>query len=227
MIPDRCTARARRLLMLAALLVGCADDTGLRLLDLEGPVGQVVSPGPWALVVLTDGVVPQVVARVDEGPELTLPLEALGAGQFGGLLPTAPVGAFVSYRAIAGDETLPLAGPRRVEVIARPIEIVEDPPSDCLLAFRRPLAGQRLTLAEHDSAPQAGLQLTVLLETDLPGGHPVRLLVDDVGYAGVAGGGRVAFGAVTLPPGERILRADTYAPNAGRMCSVEIGVEVE
>ena len=236
------SARFPALLLAWLALSACAEDPRRVLVDLEGPRGTVTAPGPWGVAVLTDGTTPRLWVAVDEGAFSETALEAIGGGQFVGALPAAPVGTVLGYYSTAGDEALPPAGaegPRRVTVVAAALPIADaGPPGECTLRFRRPREGDRLSEATDDGAPQAGLQVTVQVETDLPPGHAVRLRLDDVGHAGRVGqgfgpgleeelgAGIVAFEAVTLPPGERTLIADAIPPGGGEACTAAITVTV-
>lgn len=218
-----------RLLALALLagLAACADDDARALIDLEGPRGTATAPGPWGIAVLTDGTTPRLWIGGDAGDLTEAPLAAIGGGQFTGALPAAPVGSVLRYAVTAADETLPPDGPRRVTVVAPPRpEADAGPPATCRLAFRRPRDGDRLAEATDDGAPQAGLQLTVQVDAELPDGHPVRLRIGDAGHAGTVGQGLAAFAAVTLPPGEVTLVADAV-PAGGEPCEAAITVTVE
>lgn len=212
-------------------LAACADDPGPRVLDLEGPRGRAVAPGPWLVEVLVSEGAPVVWLAIDDGPFERLPLVDRGAGRFAGLVPGAPVGTALRYYAQIGDalepETAP-AVPRTARVVALATEPDAAPtPPPCALRFRRPLAGDRLRPPEDDGAPQAGLQITVVVETSLPDGAPVRLLVqEEEGAAAEAEGGVVAFEAVTLPPGAVRLTAEA-TPRGGEPCAAEVTVSVE
>lgn len=217
----------------AGVALGCADDLGRVLVDLEGPRGEVEAPGPWGVAVLTDGTAPTLFAARDGGGAAAgfevVPLDAIGGGQFVGALPAAPVGAVIRYYAEAGGDALPPGGadaPRRVEVIARRVIADAAPPGTCALRFTRPADGARLSAAQDDNAPQAGVQITARVETDLPGGHAVRLRVGDVGYAGVVEQGVVAFAPVTLPAGEVTLVVDAVPPGGGMPCEAAVMVVV-
>lgn len=236
------SARLPALLLAWLALSACAEDARRVLVDLEGPRGTVTAPGPWGVAVLTDGTMPRLWVAVDEGAFTEAALEAIGGGQFRGALPAAPVGTVLGYYTTAGGEALPptgAEGPRRVTVVAPPLPITDaGPPGECTLRFRRPRDGDRLSEATDDGAPQAGLQITVQVEADLPPGHAVRLRLDDVGHAGRVGEGLgegagqgfgpglVAFEAVTLPPGERTLIADAIPPGGGAPCTATITVTV-
>jgi len=181
------------------------------------------------MTVLTDGTLAQAFVAVEPAPLAPLPLVEVVGGRFEGIVPDQPVGAVILYYARAGDETLPAAGaaqPHRFEVVARS-EAPDAAPvaAGCALRFRRPLDGERLAMAD-DAAPQAGLQLTVVVETNLPDGVVASLRAGEVGYAGRAGAGVVAFEAVTFPAGGVRLRAEGRAPG-GRPCAAEISVRVE
>lgn len=223
----------RRALAGALLVVGvaaCADDLGRVLVDLEGPRGEVEAPGPWGVAVLTDGTTPTLWIARDDAPFETAPLDAIGGGQFVGALPAAPVGAVIRYYATAAADALPPGGadaPRRVTVVARPLTVDAAPPATCALRFTRPTDGARLSAADDDNAPQAGVQITVRVETDLPGGHAVRLRNGETGYAGVVEQGVVAFAPVTLAPGEATLIADAIAPGDGLPCEAAVTVVLD
>ncbi|MCB9528762.1 MAG: hypothetical protein R3F65_02235 [bacterium] len=214
-------------LALVAALTACADDDGRVLIDLEGPRGTATAPGPWGVAVLTDGTRPRLWIGGEAGDLSEAPLAAIGGGQFTGVLPTAPVGAVLRYAVTAAGESLPPDGPRRVTVVAPPMpEADAGPPPTCRLAFRRPRDGDRLSEAADDGAPQAGLQVTVQVEAELPEGHPVRLRIGDDGHAGAVGQGLAAFAAVTLPLGEVTLVADAV-PTGGEPCEATITVTVD
>lgn len=218
-------------LALTLALAACAEDGAIRLLDAEGPRGTVPPPGPWGIAVLTDGAAPRVWWAVGEGGFVELALDAAGDGQFVGRLPPAGAGTTFAWYAELGPERLPPGGaeaPYRFAVVD-PTEVDAGPPSTCRLVFTRPLDGQRITEADDDNAPQAGIQLTVRVGADLPPGHAVRLTVGDASYAGRIGvgeaePGEVAFAGVTLGGGSQTLIADAVAPG-GAPCSAEVVVQ--
>jgi len=220
-------ASAFALGLCAALLLGAAgcDDVAPRvLLDLEGPRGEAEAPGPWTIAILTDGTVPRLFIAVDEDGFSTRPVTAAGAGQFVGVVPPLPVGTSIRYYAEAGGETAPAAGPRVVEIVAPRGPEPDASVGRCGLSFRAPLDGQQLREGVDDTAPQSGLQFTVIVDTDLPDGHPLRLEVETMGYADVVGVGQVGFRDVTMPTGEVRLRA--HGRRDGGTCEAEITVFV-
>ena len=163
-------ASAFALGLCAALLLGAAgcDDVAPRvLLDLEGPRGEAEAPGPWTIAILTDGTVPRLFIAVDEDGFSTRPVTAAGAGQFVGVVPPLPVGTSIRYYAEAGGETAPAAGPRVVEIVAPRGPEPDASVGRCGLSFRAPLDGQQLREGVDDTAPQSGLQFTVIVDTDL------------------------------------------------------------
>jgi hypothetical protein len=207
-----------------ASLFGCDEDSGRVLFDLEGPRGQVEVPGPWTVAVLTDGTRPALLVAVDDGEFAARSVAEAGRGHYVGTIDALPVGAFFHYYAKAGAESLPVGSPRTVEVVAPRAPSADAGVGRCTLTFRYPRADQRLTERSDDSAPQAGLQVTVILETDLPDGHPVRLEVEGTAYAEIAGAGQVGFRDVTLASGEVRLRAD--GRRQGGDCVSEVTVFV-
>jgi len=220
-------ASATALGLWAALLFGAAgcDDAASRvLLDLEGPRGEVEAPGPWTIAILTDGTDPQLFVAVDDDGFAPRPVTAVGAGQFVGVVPPLPVGTIFRYYAEAGGETYPGDGPRNVEVVAPRGPTPDAGVGGCSVSFRVPVDGQRLSEDADDTAPQSGLQFTVIVDTDLPDGHPLRLEVETTGYADVVGVGQVGFRDVTMPPGEVRLRA--HGRRDGAPCEAEITVFV-
>ncbi len=220
--------RALALMGLVLLAVGCDDDAGGYPIDVEGPRGRAPLPGPWPVRVLTDGPVPTLYFAVDDGGFTPLPLGASGGGLFEGALPAQPAGVRLRYYVQVGDRAEPprgSAGPFAAVVAAvaeRPADA--GPAGACALAFRHPVDGQVLD-ARDDGAPQAGLQLTVVVRSNLPDGTAARLEVEGAGYAGAAGGGVVAFEGVTMPPGEVALAVDAVAPG-GEPCAASITVTV-
>lgn len=205
-------------------LAGCADDTPARLLDLEGPEGRVPAPGPWAVEVLARTDALELRAQVGEGAFGAVPLTRAGDGRFVGQLGDQRVGTRVRYFVTGRGERLPEEGVRAFEVVATGAGPDAAPASGgCALAFRTPRDGARLG-PDDDAAPQAGLQLTVVVETNLDDGTPVRLDVDGTGYAGEARGGVVAFGDVAFGPGLHVLTAEGRRPG-GPPCAAAIRVE--
>lgn len=220
--------RALALAWVVVLGVGCDEGAGGRPIDVEGPRGRALLPGPWPVRVLTDGPAPTLYFAVDEGAFVALPLGASGGGLFEGALPAQAEGARLRYYVQVDDLTEPPRGataPFAAQVVA-PTAAAPDagPGGPCALDFRHPVDGQVLD-ARDDGAPQAGLQLTVVVRSNLPDGTAARLEVEGVGYAGAAGGGVVAFEGVTMPPGEVELEADAVAPG-GEPCAATITVTV-
>jgi len=204
--------------------IGCDDVAPRVLLDLEGPRGMVDASGPWTIAVLTDGTRPALFVAVDDESFAAIPITAAGTGQFVGAVDPLPAGSQFRYYAEAGGEKMPTGTPRQVTVV-----VPRGPKPDaglgrCRVSFRAPLEGQMLDEQIDDSAPQSGLQLTVIAETDLPDGHPVRLDVEGVGYADEVGAGQVGFRDVTLPVGEATLRL--HGRRDGGDCEAEITVLV-
>ncbi len=195
------------------------------MIDLEGPRGVAVAPGPWPVGVQTEGPEPRLEVVID-GVVSAVPLSDEGLGRYVGLLPDAPLGARFTYQALLDDSAEP-PSPRGVEVVAEaPLSDAGVVAQPCTMSFQRPLEGAVLG-ADDDSAPQAGLQLRVVVETNLPAGTPARLLVDgERGYAGLAGAGVVAFVNVDVEEGEHRLLADAW-PAGGRRCGVGITLRVE
>jgi hypothetical protein len=216
---------AAPLLGLALLCpAGCADDTSARLLDLEGPEGRTPAPGPWPVRALARAGEVELHVQAGDGGVGAVPLSAEGGDRFAGLIDDQPPGTRVRYYATAAGERLPPEGAYVFEVVAPAAGAdAGATPGDCALAFRAPRDGARLG-PEDDAAPQAGLQLTVVVETNLDDGTPARLDVDGAGHAGVAGGGVVAFADVTLAPGPHVLTAEGRRPG-GPPCAAAIRVE--
>ncbi|MCB9540441.1 MAG: hypothetical protein H6704_29845 [Myxococcales bacterium] len=220
--------RALALMWVVLLVVGCDDGAGGYPIDVEGPRGRALLPGPWPVRVLTDGPAPTLYFAVDDGGFTTLPLGASGGGLFEGTLPAQPEGARLRYYVQVegraeppGGAAAPFAAVVQAVAAAAPDA---GPSGPCGLAFRHPVDGQALDRRD-DGAPQAGLQLTVVVRSNLPDGTAARLEVEGVGYAGAAGGGVVAFEGVTMPPGEVALTADAVAPG-GEPCAATITVTV-
>lgn len=220
--------RALALVWVVISSVGCGDDAGGRPIDVEGPRGRAPWPGPWPVRVLTDGPAPTLYFAVDAGGFSVLPLGATGGGLFEGSLPAQPKGARLRYYVQVDGRSEPpegAAAPFAADVVAPGVDAPDAGVSGpCALSFRHPVAKQVLD-ARDDGAPQAGLQLTVVVRSNLPEGTPARLEVEGVGYAGTAGGGVVAFEGVTMPLGEVALQADAVAPG-GEPCAATITVTV-
>lgn len=208
--------------ILALLSLACDDDAAPRIVDLEGPHGRAEAPGPWPVAVLALRGTPQLMWATDDGEFAPLELRADGDRHVGHL-PDQPVGTVLRYFARAGDDVEPTV-PRTAEVVAP--EATPDagvPPGRCALVFRRPRDGDVLTLAEDDAEPQAGLQTTVIVETNLADGVPARLRAGGIGYAGETGAGVVAFDGVSLRDGEQTLEVDAVAAG-GEPCALAITV---
>lgn len=209
------------------LLFACDDAEYQPRLDLDGPQGQAVAPGPWRVQVFAEST-PSVFARVDEGAFEAVPLSQTRDG-WAGLLPSVPVGGRVSYYTRSGGALLPPEGeaqPRAFSVVAAGPGPVA-PPLPCTLSFRWPVEGLEITPLA-DGAPQAGIQLIVVVDTNLADGFAARLgvVVDDEevdSYSGVAGIGVVAFDAVTIPEGTVELIAEATVPG-GDACAARIKV---
>ena len=165
----------------------------------------MAAPGPWTVAILTDGTVPTLFVAIDDAGFTTVPVTAATGGQFLGVVPPLPVGSVFRYYVEGGGETLPVGEPHAVEVVRARGAAADGGAAMCSVSFRAPLEGQRLRPEVDDSAPEDGLQFTVIVETDLPDGHPLRLDVGTVGYADVVGVGQVGFRNVTLPPGGVVL----------------------
>lgn len=215
-------------LLLAVACWACADDPAARVIDLEGPRGQMTAPGPWRVAVVSRGAAPQLYVAVDDAAFAPVAL-APEAGVWWGSLPDAPVGAVVAYYATAGDDVVPQgapARPRRVEVV--PVVTPPPPPEPrgCTVRFVQPTDGAALG-PRDDAAPQAGLQLTVVVETDAPDSSVVRLRVNEAPTRMVAEvvAGRAAFTTVTLPAG-RLRLAVEAAGLEGARCGAEATVSV-
>lgn len=222
----------RRALNLAACLatlagVGCDDAGDAARLDLDAPQGRATAPGPWRVLVFGSAA-PQVFARVDDGTFEPVALGRVGDG-WAGRLPDAPVGSTVGYYARAGAVQVPATGEAapRTFVVQPATAAPVAPPAPCQLAFRWPIDGLQITdLA--DGAPQVGVQLVVVVSTNLADGAAARLGVQVDGaevasYSGVAGAGVVAFDAVTVPAGESALIAEATVPGADA-CAAQIRV---
>ncbi len=207
--------------ILALLAFACDDEASPRIIDLEGPHGRAEAPGPWPVAVLASGGTPQVMWAIDDAEFEPLELRADG-DRYVGRLPDQPVGTVLRYFARVEDDVEPTL-PRTAEVVAS--EAPADagiPPGRCALVFRRPKDGDVLTL-DDDAEPQAGLQTTVIVETNLADGVPARLRAGGVGYAGETGAGVVAFDAVALRDGEQRLEVDAVAAG-GEPCALAITV---
>lgn len=211
-------------------LAGCDDPTARVLFDLEGPQGQADAPGPWTLAALTDGTEPVFFFALDDDEFIALPTRQVGDGQFVTVVQPLPVGARFRYYVEAGGETLPADAPRRVEVVSAALTANDAGLGRCSLSFRTPRDGQTLREELDDSAPQHGLQFTVIVETDLPDGHAVRLDVSSegttVGYADVAGAAQVGFRDVSLPVGQVRLRAQGRRDGAQCEAVIDLVVSV-
>lgn len=214
-----------RLLGCAALSLSACDHTTPAPIDLDGPRGQVQAPGPWPVRVFVSDATAEILAAVDDGPFVPVGLaRTTDEGQLG-LLPDAPVGSTVRYYARVGSRTEPSGGAvaaRQLRVV--PVRAPADPapPGACRLSFRWPTDGLRLSAADDD-APQAGVQITVILETNLVDAAPARLDVEGRGYSGQAGAGVVAFANVTVPQGGVELVAEA-TPDGGTPCRARIRV---
>lgn len=206
----------------AIVCAACDDADTPYIIDLEGPHGRALAPGPWPVAVLASDDTPQLMWAVDDGPFEPLELRADG-DRFVGALPDQPLGTTLRYFARVADDIEP-ANPRTAEVVvpAAPPDMAVDP-GRCALAFRHPRDRAELTPADDDSAPQAGLQLTVVVETNLADGVAARLTVGGVRYSGESGAGAIAFDDVTLAAGEQTLMADAVAPG-GQPCEATITV---
>ena len=215
-------------LLLLVLLVACGDgQSPPRVVDLEGPHGFALAPGPWPVAVLVSDGEPEVMWAVGDDPLSPLALTPRG-DRYLGMIPDLPLGSVVRYYARVEDDLEPPGAPdlpRRAVVV--PSEAQPDAgvgPGGCRLVFRRPVEGAVLG-PEDDGAPQAGLQVTVVLTANLDDGMATRLTVGSQAYAGAAGSGVVAFPGVTLEEGPRLLVADA-ARAGGEPCSAEIRVRV-
>ena len=194
----------RRIYFIAlALLVlssnGCDLDAPVDPFDLEGPQGRVLGPGPWTVAVLTDGRAPRLSYSLNNEAFDALPLVDVGGDQYIGMLPARMPGESFRYYAVVGSHSMPpggAAGARVVDVLSA-IESAAVSDRPCRLDFLRPDVDR---FAEAvDSAPQAGIQQSFVLTTNLDDGHPVRLRVAGTGYASQVRAGFVAFLDVTLP----------------------------
>ncbi|MGK0358567.1 MAG: hypothetical protein ACI9U2_000856 [Bradymonadia bacterium] len=208
----------------------CDDPSTLGVIDLDGPRGSIDGPGPWPVTVYAGsaGRGAQVEWQVDDGPSQSVLLIAARDDVMVGLLPDAPAGSTLRYFARLADGRIePQAQPRSVRILARPM--VAATPTPCRLAFRWPIDGLRLTRFA-DAAPQAGVQLTAVLETNQADGEAARLAVasdaNAVDYSGQVGAGVVAFDAVLLRVGANTLVAEATAPG-GEACQAEIMVTLE
>ena len=216
---------ARFLCILALLASACDDDVSPRIIDLEGPHGRARAPGPWPVAVLARGGTPQVMWATDDADFAPLELQPDGDRHVG-RLPDQPVGTVLRYFARVEDDVEPRV-PRTAVVVPRETPVDAGvPPGRCALAFRRPRDGDVLTLADDDAEPQAGLQTTVIVETNLADGVAARLRAGGVGYAGETGGGVVAFDAVSLRDGDQTLEVDAVAAG-GEPCARSITVRAE
>jgi hypothetical protein len=212
---------AVRFALLFVVLCGCDDDAQPYIVDLEGPHGRAVAPGPWPVEVLASDGRPQILWAIDDGDFAPLELQ-LDTDRYRGELPDQPLGTTLRYFARVADDVEP-ANPRTAEVVeprAEPDSAA--PPGPCALAFRRPRDGDALTLSD-DAAPQAGLQLTVVLETNLADGVAARLRLDGVGYSGATGAGVLAFEDVNFRDGEQTLTVTAVAAG-GAPCERSIMV---
>ncbi|MCB9547112.1 MAG: hypothetical protein H6706_14865 [Myxococcales bacterium] len=217
---------ARWSLLLGAFGLAACDDAprAAVALDLDGPRGAVEAPGPWTIHAFTSDDRPVTLwAAVDDAPLAALGTGTDPAGGVWALLPAAPPGAVIRYYAAAGALREPAEGERHVTVRApREIEPPTPPPMTCSLAFRFPVDGLQLAQRDDD-APQAGVQITALLQTDLPDGAPARLVAGDRGYAASAAGGRLVFGGIDVPRGTLALVAEA-TPRGGTPCRAEVTV---
>ncbi len=153
-----------------------------------------------------------------------MPLAMDADGASFGLLPDAPPGSVLRYHATVGGRNEPAPGhARRVEVRPPRAPVDPAPPSACRLAFRWPTNGLTLD-AQDDAAPQAGVQVTVVVDTNLADGAAARLDVGGRGYSNVAGAGVVGFAGVTLPAGMVALVAEA-TPIGGIPCQAVIEVQ--
>lgn len=217
----------RRWIPCLVLLLACDDADYAPRLDLDGPQGVAIAPGPWRLQIFAEGT-PAAFARVDDGAFAPVVLAPVGDG-WAGLLPAAPVGARVSYFARDGAALEPPEGERqpRSFTVAATAPGPVAPPAPCRLAFRWPIDGLEVT-ALADGAPQAGIQLVVVVDSNLADGQAARLGVvvdgDEVeSYSGAAGAGVVAFDAVTIPEGEIALIAEATVAG-GDACAARVTV---
>jgi len=209
---------------LLSLCAACDDATAPRIIDLEGPHGLAETPGPWPVAVLARGGTPAVMWATDDGDFTPLELRVDGDRHVG-RLPDQPAGTTLRYFARVEDDVEP-EQPRTARVVdPAPPPDMEPAPGRCALAFRRPRQGDVLTF-DDDAAPQAGLQLTVVVSTNLADGVPARLRVGGVGYAGSAGAGVVAFEGVSLRDGEQTLEVDAVAAG-GEPCGAVVIVRAE
>jgi hypothetical protein len=220
-----------RVVLLVALGAspGCAESLSGTLVDLEGPSGRVEQAGPWSVAVVSRRSEVTLHVSDDGGPFEARRMVALGDDLYVAALPDRPQGWTVRYYAESGDAVLPEGSPGRARTFTvGPPDIIAPPvrrTGGCTLAFRYPVAGMTLGPAD-DAAPQAGFQITAVLDAELDDGAPVALRVGDVGYAAVAVGGQVAFESVTLAPGPNGLRADAALAD-GDACRAELAVTVE
>lgn len=218
------------LVLACSMAAGCDDGSSNGVIDLDGPRGAVDGPGPWPVTVYAGsaGQGAQIQWQLDDGPQETLPLIAARDDVMVGLLPDAPVGSTLRYFArLADGRVEPSMEPRTVRVRERPA--IEVTPTPCRLSFRWPLDGLQLTRFA-DAAPQAGVQMIAVLETNQADGEAARLGISNaaepLGYSGEAGAGVVAFDAVLLQVGENTLVAEATAPG-GEACRAEVTVTLD
>lgn len=219
------------LVLALSLATGCDDAAPISPVDLDGPRGSVAGPGPWPVTVFAKaaGQGAEVQWQIEDGPAQILTLVPARDDLMVGLLPDVPAGQTLRYFARLADGRIePQGEPRSVQVL--PQVAVAVTPSPCQLSFRWPIDGLRLT-PFADAAPQAGVQLTAILQTNQADGEAARLLVSNaagepVAYSGQAGAGVTAFDAVRLALGENTLRAEATAPG-GVGCQAEVRVTLQ
>jgi hypothetical protein len=205
------------------LLLAC-DDPAPLVIDLDGPRGTVNAPGPWPVRVFAGGEPATLRVAVGAGDFTSVALALDAQGGYVGRLPDAPVGSVLRYYAVVAGRSEP--DPERArQVEVRPTGVLADPapPAACRLAFRWPTDGLILDSSD-DGAPQAGVQITVVVDTNLVDGTAARLDVGGRGYSAAAGAGVLGFSGVTLPEG-RVALVVEATPAGGRPCDAAIEVE--
>ncbi len=227
LVPDAAAVKRSTLKLLflssaAGWLPACADEPVRRLVDVDGPRGLAVRPGPWPVHAVTHGASATLSHATGDAGLVSTTLIKTDGGTVEAPLPDVPHGAAVRYYVEAGGERLPATGEYHFVAQDPSDGGLVDPSPQCVVRFAYPEADAVFSIAD-DSRPEAGLQIIPQVITNLVDGSAGRLLVGEVGYASVAAGGLFAFGPVTLPPGQTVLALDARAANGGS-CRTEISV---
>lgn len=242
--PPRTTSTV---LITLSVLISCADPSALKPIpqpELEGPRGQVTSPGPWlikaflprapseAQVELEQEVAPGAwetlePPRLTQSPQVSLWL---------GTLPTLSEGRALRYRLLDEANGAPSLSPpwRSVLYLSADSRSVAAPV--CTVSLIEPRPDQVLN-DRSDVGQAAGLQYKFVAglrgaeETSDEQPSAIKLTVNLAGaheraYMSLSEGGRAVFSSVTLTAGQQQARVEGFT-SQGAYCQRQVTLHVD